>query len=116
VHDLIAEIVERRPADAVVRFGDTYLSVDAARDVLDEAERRGVPVLMLEGFLIDGEIVYPALSRTTSDLSAGVTPQESAAAAKRTLAHSWASAPTPEDQMHPDAVGRHMIVVTLGDP
>jgi len=50
--------------EAVLRHGNEwFVASEAAPDLIAEANRRGVKVLGLEGFLIDGDATYPALSR-----------------------------------------------------
>jgi hypothetical protein len=51
-------------SDAVVTVGgETFVAAEANPDLVDQAEHHGVGILGLEGFLIDGSTVYPALSR-----------------------------------------------------
>ena len=109
--DLIEEFAAKRPTDAIRRGGETFLSVDAARDLIEEADRRGVRVLGLEGFLIGDGAVYPALSRV-ADFS-DASPRDAVAQAKHLLEGAWASAPTTDDQMQSAASGRYMLAVVL---
>jgi hypothetical protein len=111
VAELIEEFVAKRPNDTIRRGGETFLSVDAVRDLIEEAARRGVKVLGLEAFVISDATVYPALSRI-ADLSAA-SASDAADEAKRLLEGAWATAPTTEDQLHSDASGRYMLAVVL---
>jgi hypothetical protein len=110
--DLIEEFAAKRPGDAIRLGGETFLSWDAAHDLIEEAEHRGVKVLGLEGFLIGEQGTFPALSRIADFSNSSVA--EAAAEAKRLLEDAWATAPTPSDQMHPEASGRYMLAVVLG--
>jgi len=44
------------------RGGETFIAAEVLTELLDEAERRGVGILGLEGFII-GDATYPSLSR-----------------------------------------------------
>lgn len=114
--ELIDLIRAQRPGEVVTRAGEAYLTVAAALALLDEAEQRGIRVLGMEGFLVDevSDTVFPALGRVTD--FAGSPPSPAVDAARRLLNGPWATSPTPDgDQIHPEARGRHMVVVVLGD-
>ena len=51
--DPLATVLKRRRNDVVVLGGEAFLTVPAALDLLDEAERCGIAVLGLEGFMSD---------------------------------------------------------------
>jgi len=110
--DLFAAVSTRRPAEVEERGGERFLSLSAALELLDDAERNGVQVFGLEGFLITDTATYPALGRI-ADYSRA-SPSEALSSARQLLTHEWSLPPrASEDQMHPDAAGRHMIAVVL---
>jgi hypothetical protein len=111
MNDLLADFAAAHPGDVIRRGGEIFLAAEAVPGLIDEAGRQGVKVLGLEGFLISGEQVYPALSRI-ADFSADPA-RLSAARARELLTGPWATPPTPADQMHPEAAGRYMIAVVL---
>ncbi len=57
------ELARRRPDAVVRRSGDTFVDIDAADEFISEAERQGIRILGIEGFLIADDCEYPALSR-----------------------------------------------------
>jgi hypothetical protein len=114
---IVDEVARKHPDDVVVRGGETFLALDVAMKVLDEAERRHVRLVGMEGFVVDDEsdAVFPALGRITDFV--GASPASSVTAARRLLTGSWSTAPSPgPDQIHADARGRHMVVVVLHEP
>jgi len=116
--DLLENFAAEHP-DAVIRHGgEIFVAAEAVSALIAEAEHRGVGILGMEGFLIDGEDVYPSLDRI-ADFSAGSgSPRsvtESIALAREVLSSSWRLPPGPADQMHPKATGRHMIAVVTAD-
>jgi len=111
--DLVADFAESRPGDVFRRGSETYIKAEAIPDLLDRAEGQGLTVLGLEGFLISGQHVYPALSRV-ADFSGHPGP-ESIAGARALLDGPWALPPTQADQMHPAATGSHVIAVVLSN-
>jgi hypothetical protein len=101
-------------SDAVIRRGgETFVAAERADEVITEAERQGVRVLGLEGFLISDSAVYPAPGRI-ADLS-NASLKAAARAARDLLAGGWATPPMTSDQMHSDGVGRHMLAIVLDD-
>lgn len=112
---LIDLIRETFPDELLTRAGETYLTVPAALALLDEAERRDITVLGMEGFLVDevNDRVFPALGRITD--FAGAPPAQAVGAARELLDGPWATTPTADDLIHPEARGRHMVVVVLGN-
>ena len=114
VTTLYDEVARRRP-DAVVRLGsETFVDIDAADEFISEAERQGIRILGLEGFLIAEDAVYPALSRV-ADFSDVADAQESAALARALVLGAWRTPPTPADQMSEAASGRHMLDIVLDE-
>jgi hypothetical protein len=111
MNDLLADFTAAHPGDVIRRGGEIFLAAEAVTGLIDEAERHGVKVLGLEGFLVSDGQVYPALSRI-ANFSADPA-QLSAARSRDLLSGPWASPPTPADQMHPEAAGRYMIAVVL---
>jgi hypothetical protein len=95
------------------RGGETFVAAERADEVLGEAERKGVRVLGLEGFIVSDVAVYPALGRI-ADFSTE-PPEDATRAARALLADAWSTRPTSADQMHSEAVGRHMLAVVLDD-
>jgi hypothetical protein len=117
---LIHEYAEENPDGVVTRGGETFVAADAAVDLIDRAERRGVGILGLEGFLVSESTVYPALSRIADFSRSGTSDlgfvRRSAAEARHLLAGEWSPPPGPTDQIHPDATGRYMLAVVLDEP
>jgi hypothetical protein len=110
---VLDDFAAARP-EAVLRHGNEWLvAAEAAPDLVAEANRRGVKVLGLEGFLIDGDATYPALTRI-ADFS-GDPPEVANRRALALLAGDWSSPPTSLDQMSSVASGRHMIAVVLDE-
>jgi hypothetical protein len=100
--------------EAVLRHGDDwFVAAEAAPDLLAEANRLGVKVLGLEGFLIDGDAIYPALSRIADFSNDPVEVANRRALAL--LTGDWSSPPTVLDQISDVASGRHMIAVVLDE-
>ena len=66
---VLENFAERWPSEVVHRGGETLVAAEVALELLDEARRQRIQSSGLEGFLIDGEAVYPALSRI-ADFSA----------------------------------------------
>lgn len=93
--------------------GEILVAVEVVEDLLDEAGRRGVRLLGLEGFLIDSPAISPALSRIV-DFSL-VAASSADQRARSLLRGAWATPPTPEDQMSAAASGRYMIAVVLDE-
>jgi hypothetical protein len=87
-----------------------FIEIDAADELISEAERRGIRVLGLEGFLIADDAVYPVLSRV-ADFSEVADPPQSAALARELVLGAWRTPPRPGDQMSEEATGRHMLAV-----
>lgn len=110
---LINEFGASNPDDVVLRGGEAFVAAERVGDVIDAAEQQDVRLLGMEGFIIDGAKVYPALGRVV-DFSTG-TPEAAIRSARQLLASSWASPPTSRDQLHSAAVGRHMVAVMLED-
>jgi len=90
-----------------------FIAAERVVELIDEAERQSVRVLGLEGFIINDKTAYPALGRI-ADFS-NDNPEASAQRARDLLAGAWRQPPTADDQMHSEAVGRHMIAVVLDD-
>lgn len=111
--NLMTDFAETQPGDVIRHGGETYIKAEAVTDLLGQAEGQGLTVLGMEGFLVSGQNVYPALSRI-ADFS-GNTGPESIARARALLAGPWASPPTSADQMHPAATGTHVITVVLSE-
>jgi hypothetical protein len=109
LHD---ELARRRPDAVVRRSGDTFVDIDAADEFISEAERQGIRILGLEGFLIADDYEYPALSRI-ADFSDVSDAQQSAALARELVLGAWRTPPTPADQMSESASGRHMLSIVL---
>ena len=110
---MIDDFARRRPNDVVRRAGTAFMAIEAAEDLIEEAFHEGIKVLGLDGFLIDGEVVYPALSRI-ADFSAD-SPTGAYERAKELLRGQWVLPPTQADQMHSEARGRHMVDVVLDE-
>lgn len=110
---LLDDFAAARPGDVVHRGGVTFVAVEAAPDVADEAKRRGVKVLGLGAFLVCDDAVYPALSRIADFSACSATEAENRA--RRLLTGEWASPTTAADQMHSDASGRYMLDIVLDD-
>jgi hypothetical protein len=96
----------------VRRGGETFLEIDTADELISDAERQGIRILGLEGFLIAEDCVYPALSRV-ADFSDVADAQQSAALARELVLGAWRTPPTPADQMSEEANGRHMLAIVL---
>jgi hypothetical protein len=118
VNNLLEDFATAHPDSFVQHGGDTFVAADAVVDLIDEAERRGVGVLGLEGFLLNDGDVYPSLDRI-ADYSVLARSSNfvamSSDKARELLAGPWHAAPTPSEQMHPAATGRHMIVVVFDE-
>jgi hypothetical protein len=120
VTGLLDDFASRHPTAVIEHAGEVFVAAESAPDLVAEARQRGIGVLGLEGFLIDGDYVYPALSRI-ADFSRQHHPSEpdfvewSTTEALKILAGPWSSRPAVEDQMHPDAAGRHMIAIVLDE-
>jgi hypothetical protein len=115
-----AEFMRRHPNSVEKRGGSTFIAVDIAGDFIAEAERKGIGIIGMDGFLIS-EFTYPALGRIADFATDGNDSRPDFVAwscrqARALLAGRWASPPTPAlDQMNPEAVGRYMIDFTLTD-
>ncbi len=109
--DVRDEFAASHPNDVVRRDRELFFAAEVVSDLIDRAQRSGVRVLGLEGFIVGDSYVYPALSRIADFSSDDI--QTGASRARDLLASGWRDPPTSEDQMHPDATGRHMIVVVL---
>jgi hypothetical protein len=118
VTHLLEDFASAHPDLVVQQPGDTFVAADTVIDLIDEAERRGVGILGLEGFLLNDGDVYPSLDRI-ADFSVLARSsnfvEKSAAKARELLAGPWHAAPTPSEQMHPAATGRHMVVVVFDE-
>lgn len=112
VTNLYDEVARRRPDAVVRRGGENFVDIDAADELISEAERKGVRILGLEGFLIGEDGVYPALSRV-ADLSDVTDARQSAALARELVLGAWRTPPSPADQMSEAASGRHMLDIVL---
>jgi hypothetical protein len=112
VTTLYDEVGRRRPDAVVRRRGETFVEIDAAEELISEAERQGIRILGLEGFLINDDGVYPALSRV-ADFSDVTDVQQSAALARELILGAWRTPPTLADQMSESATGRHMLSIVL---
>jgi hypothetical protein len=114
---IIEEHEEEHPDAVVSRGSKIPVAADAAADLIDRAERGGVGILGLEGFLISVSTVYPALSRIADFSRSGTSDADfvrrSAAEARQLLAGEWSSPPGPVDQIHPEAKGPYMLAVVL---
>jgi hypothetical protein len=110
---ILADFAAARPAEVARRGNEWSVDIEAAPDVIAEADRSNVKVLGLEGFLIGEEGTYPALSRFAafSRDPADVASRKSI----ELLAGEWSVPPGASDQMHPDAAGRHMIAIVLDE-
>lgn len=108
LHD---EFAQRRPDAVERRGGETLIDIDAADELIGEAERRGIRVLGLEGLADDG--TYPALSRI-ADYSDVPDVQQSASLARELIRGPWRTPPTPADQMTESAHGRYVLAIVLG--
>jgi hypothetical protein len=108
---ILDDFAAARPGDVLRRTNEWFVASDAAPDLIREANRLGVRVLGMEGFIINDRFTYPALSRI-ADFS-----NDPAEAASRKaidlLTGEWASPPTAADQMDSEAQGRHMIAIVL---
>jgi hypothetical protein len=114
------DFAQRHPNGVEKRGGSTFIAVEIAGDFIAEADRRGIGIIGMDGFLIS-EYTYPALGRIAdfaidgNDSPPGFVAW-SCRRARALLAGPWASPPTPAlDQMKPEAVGRYMIDFTLTD-
>jgi hypothetical protein len=116
---LIDDFAIRYPGATQKRAGETYVSAEMARRLIDEAEAGGVGILGMEGFIID-DATYPALSRIadfSNDLVRADFVPKSCGEARKLLSGPWRSTPAgANDQIHPDARGRHMIAFVLHEP
>ena len=97
VSEVLDDFVQVHAEDVLRRRGDTYVAVPAAVELVREAQRRGVRVLGLEGFLVSDDAVYPALSRI-ADFS-DETAAHAAERAQELLSGAWITPPTSDDQM-----------------
>jgi hypothetical protein len=112
MHSLVDRFAVEHPASVLRRGGDTFIDASACLELIDEAERWGVRVLGLEGFLVDDDSVFPALSRI-ADFSAETGVGTSCARARALLTGPWQTPPTSDDQMLQTARGRNMVAVVL---
>jgi len=113
VAGLLEQFAIAHPGGVTRRGGETFVEAELVVLLVDEAQRRGIAILGLEGFLIDDESVYPSLSHV-ADFS-GAEPEEAWAAARALLAGPWSSPPAPDDQINSSARGRYMLAVVLAD-
>lgn len=109
LHD---EFAQRRPDAVVRRGGETLIDIDAADELIDAGERRGIRVLGLEGLLVE-DGTYPALSRI-ADYSDIPDVHQSASLARELIRGPWRTPPTPADQMTESAHGRYVVAIVLG--
>jgi hypothetical protein len=109
LHD---DLARRRPDAVVRRGGETFVEIDAADELISEAERQGIRILGVEGFLVAEDGVYPGLSRV-ADFSGVGDAQQSAALARELVLGAWRTPPTAADQMSEAANGRHMLPIVL---
>ena len=101
------------PDEVVRQGGDTFIAANAASSLIDAAQRMGVKVLGMEGFLIADDGAFPALSRI-ADFS-DENNWRSWERARDLLTSAWLAAPTVDDQMSIDAHGCHMVVIVLDE-
>lgn len=59
---LLEAFARAHPGECERSGGEAFVTVEGALDLVDQAERQGVAVLGLEGFVI-GDRLFPALSR-----------------------------------------------------
>ncbi len=112
MHQLVNRFASQHPTSVLQRGNETFIDPVACVELINEAEQAGVRVLGLEGFLIDDESVYPALSRI-ADFSGDAGVVAPCAHARALLTGAWRSPPTSGDQVDPAAGGRHMVAVVL---
>jgi len=98
VDPLVDRFAAEQTASVVRRSGEIFIDAAACVELIDEAERGGVRVLGLEGFLVDDESVFPALSRV-ADFSAESGVATTWERARALLTGPWRTPPTPGDQM-----------------
>lgn len=108
---LLEDLIKGCEAETVRRGAETFLEPALAAKVIRAAAAAGIRTLGLEGFLVDEDWVYPALSRIADASNLSAT--EAAHRLLGLLEGDWADAPTASDQLHGDAMGRHMVVVVL---
>jgi hypothetical protein len=113
VSRLVDDFASSHNDDVIQRGGETFIAAERVGDLIDAAEQQHVRVLGLEGFIINDVTVYPALSRI-ADFSHD-TPETATRRARELLTGTWAKSPTSDDQLHSEAIGRHMIAVVLDD-
>jgi hypothetical protein len=111
---LESSFARANPDDVYRPGGVLFIAFERVGELIDEAERRGVRVLGFEAFLVDGQDVYPSISRIT-DYS-GLPADETWKRARQALEGEWRLPPTSSDQMNSEAKGRYMIAVTLDEP
>lgn len=100
-------------ADAFWDGSEWFIAADAVPDLLVKVERSDARLLGLEGLLISEDATYPALSRI-ADFSHD-SASDVLAKARVLLDEEWRVPPTPADQMHRDANGRHMLAVVIDE-
>lgn len=115
--DLIAWFGQRHPGEVIVCKAGGFVSAPYATEFVNAAERTGVGILSIEGFLVEaGGVAYPVEGRhrdllDLDQLDCETFVGSSCGAARQILAGVWASDPTPDQtsSLHADVTYRHMI-------
>jgi hypothetical protein len=117
------EAVEAEMPGDAYRWGNVvFVNAEVALSVIDRAEAKGIPILGIEGYLIDvstGEI-YAAMDRI-ANLGAGLV-TDAEESVKRTCAQArsvlkeWAHAPNPAvSLMDSRAHGQYMLAIYVAE-
>ena len=114
VGGIVEEFAKRRPEAVVLRGGTTLIEHESVGEIIDEAERRGLRILGLEGFLIDDDGTYPSLERLW-DFSECNDRVELASASRALLEGPWSDPPRPGHGMSARAHGRSMVAIVLDE-
>jgi hypothetical protein len=69
----------------------------------------------LEGFLVSDDAIYPSLTSDRRSVEFADRFAHAAAEARAVVNGPWHIPPGPDDQMHADATGRHVITVVLAE-
>jgi hypothetical protein len=84
--------------------GEVWVRYADALEAVDLADRMGIRLLGMEGFLVDGTDVFPAMSRIADFGDADAATAQTTA--RSLLTGTWAE---PPHDVHSDAKGEYLI-------
>lgn len=91
--------------------GEVWVPYEDAIAAVELAQRRGLRLMGMEGFVVGEVNIYPSLSRI-ADYSKVGEPDLAYAQARAALLGPWSSIP---DDLHSEAEGRYVIDLAVDD-